>query len=231
MLCISRDQELGLSRKSTFEDSAIIIVGGDDGEPFCRVHKPGKRANGAHASPGRSVAKAELLPQDPFELRKNKRGDEESHLPSANPIKNLVRLAPGKGKCGDQNVGVQDDSHRLSGLFANRMDESIHILFRPDPEGLGLEGSFPLEFSPAPFIEVNAQGLPNQLAFGPVFFFRRPLGLSDKRGGKRDCPRPGCAHRVILNLFRGVLLSKIDADRWYVNGEGVPISSAPGGTP
>lgn len=75
-----------------------------------------------------------------------------------------------------------------AGLFANRVDESIYILFRPDPEGLGLQGGLALEFPPALLLKVKTQGLSHQLTLGSVFLLRRALRLSDQRGGKRDRP-------------------------------------------
>lgn len=45
--------------------------------------------------------------------------EEQLHLPSPNVIKNLIRLATRENKSGDQNVGVQDDRHRISGLFSS----------------------------------------------------------------------------------------------------------------
>jgi hypothetical protein len=64
------------------------------------------------------------------------------------------------------------------------VDESIHILLRPDPEGLSLQGRLSLELSPPLLFEVEAQGLPNQLALGSVFFFGAALSLFDKLGGQ-----------------------------------------------
>lgn len=63
------------------------------------------------------------------------------------------------------------------------MDESIHILLRPNPERLSVQGSLPLELPPPLFFKVETQGLPDQLALGSVFFLRSPLSLSDKLGG------------------------------------------------
>jgi len=54
------------------------------------------------------------------------------------------------------------------------MDQPVNILLRPNPEGLGLQGGLPLELPPSFFVEVQAQGLPDQLTLGPVFSVDAP---------------------------------------------------------
>jgi hypothetical protein len=76
------------------------------------------------------------------------------------------------------------------------MDESIDILFCPDPECLRLQGSLLLECPPPSFRDVQAQGLPDQLTLGSVFFPGRTLGLCNKLGGERNGPSLGGPHDV-----------------------------------
>jgi hypothetical protein len=200
MLSVSGDEEFGLSRKGAFKDAIVIIHGCDDRDPLCGLNELCHGADGTDPSIGLPFGEAELLAQKTVELGQNRRGDEKLDLCSADAIKELVRLAAGKGKSGDQNVGVQDDPHRGGGLLAERMDESVDILFRPDPNGPGLQGSFLLEFPPPVFLKVHTQGLPDQLALGSVLFLGRTLRLSDKLGGKRDGPGFGGTHRVSSDI-------------------------------
>lgn len=194
MRFVSSDQKLGFGCDSAFEDAVVVILGGDDGDPLRRVHKMGDGSDGVDPRVRLLFGKAKLIPQNTVELGQDKRGDEQVDLPPADARKDLVGLASREGEGGDQDIGVQDDSHGAGGSSADRMDESIHILFRPDPEGLSLQGCLPLEFPPPLFIEVHAQGLPDQLALRSVFFPGPALGLLDKLGGERDRPRLGRSH-------------------------------------
>jgi hypothetical protein len=108
----------------------------------------------------------------------------------------LSRLAPREGQGGDQDIGVKDDPHGMEGLFADRMDELIHIFFRPDPERLSLQGCLSLKFSPLLALKIQAQGLPDQFALGSVFLLGCSLGLSEELRRKRNSPRLGGTHRA-----------------------------------
>jgi hypothetical protein len=105
MRFVSSDEELGLSGEGTFEDAVVIIRGGDNGDPFCGLNKMGNGADGPDPSVGFLFAKAELFLQNTVELGQDKGGEEKVDLPSADARKELVRLAPWKGKGGDQHVG------------------------------------------------------------------------------------------------------------------------------
>lgn len=114
MRFVSRHEDIGSSSESAFEDPVVIIVGCDDVDLLRGLNHTSKGADSPDSSVGLPFAEAELLPQNPVELRKNERGEEQLHLPSPNVIKNLVRLATRENKSGDQNVGVQDDPHRIA---------------------------------------------------------------------------------------------------------------------
>jgi hypothetical protein len=114
----------------------------------------------------------ELLPWHTGQLGQDKRGEEEIDLAAPDGRKKLVRLAPWKGEGGDQHVCIEHDPHEA--LFPDLMDQPVNILLRPNPEGLGLQGGLPLELPPSFFVEVQAQGLPDQLTLGPVFSVDAP---------------------------------------------------------
>jgi len=109
MLFVSSDEELRLSRKSTFENSVVIILSADDANPFCGLNEMGNCADCSDPSVGLLFAEAELVLQNTVQFGKDKRGNEEIHLSSADAIKDLVGLAARKGKGGNQYVGVKDD--------------------------------------------------------------------------------------------------------------------------
>jgi hypothetical protein len=71
----------------------------------------------------------------------------------------LVGFTAWESKGGDQDVGIQDDPHEA--LFASLMDEPIYIILCLDTKGLGADIGMALEFPPASFLEVKAQGLSN----------------------------------------------------------------------
>lgn len=151
---------------------------------LCGVNKMGNGADGPDPRVGLLFAKAELLPQDTVQLGQDKRRGEQVELPSADAGQDLIRLTPWKGEGRDQDVGVEDDPHEKGGLFTDRMDESIHILLRPNAESLSVQGRLSLELSPPLLFEVEAQGFPDQLTLGSGFFLGAPLSLSDKLGGQ-----------------------------------------------
>jgi hypothetical protein len=108
--------------------------------------------------------------------------DEEVGLSREGTFEDAVVIILG-GDNGDPLCGL-DDPHERGGLFTDRMDESIHIFLRPNPERLSLQSCLPLKLPPPLFLEVQAQGLPHQLTLGSVFFLGCTLSLSDKLGGK-----------------------------------------------
>lgn len=191
---VSSDEELGVSRDGTFENAVVVFFGGDNGDPLGRLNQMGHGANGPDPSIRLLFAEVELLPQHTAQLGQDKRGEKKIDLTSPDGRKESIRLAPWKGKGGEQYIRIEDDPH--AALFPDLMDQPVDIFLRPNPEGLSLQGGLPLEFPPSLLVEVQAQGLPDQLAFGPIFFLGSPLGLADKVGGEGDGPCLGGSHTV-----------------------------------
>ena len=101
MRFVSRHEDIGSSSESAFEDPVVIIVGRDNVDPLRGLNHTSNGADSPDSSVGVLFAEAELLPQNPVELRKNERGEEQLHLPPPNTKKNLIRLATRENKSGD----------------------------------------------------------------------------------------------------------------------------------
>jgi len=165
-----------------------------EGDPLRWLDQMGHGAHSLDQNGGLLLVEAELLPQNAVELGQDERRDEKVDLPSADTRKDLIRLAPREDKGGDQHACVEDDAH--VDLFSDLMDDSVHIFFGPNPEGLSLQGCLALKLPPTSFLEVEAQGLPDQLTLGSVFFPGGTLSLSEKLWRKGDGPRLGGPHNV-----------------------------------
>jgi hypothetical protein len=160
MLFITSDQELSLSRSNTLQDAIIIIVGCHNGNPLCGCDQMGNGTDRIDPTIRLLLRKTEFLSQNTVELGQDERGDEKLGFPSADAIKDLIRLAPREGQGGDHDIGVKDDPHGMEGLCADRVHDSIDILLRSDSERLCLEGGLSLKFPPALVLKVQAQGFP-----------------------------------------------------------------------
>jgi hypothetical protein len=128
---VSGDEELGLSREGTFKDAVVVILGGDNGDPLGRVDQMGHGADSPDPSVGLLLAEVELLPQNTGQLGQDKRGEKKIDLAAPDARKELIRLAPWKGKGGDQHIRIEDDPHEA--LFPDLMDQPVNILLRPNP--------------------------------------------------------------------------------------------------
>lgn len=75
MFFITSDQELGLSRSSTFQDTVIIIVGCHDSNPLDRCNHVGNRPDRIDPNIRLFVGEAEFLLQNAVKLGQDERGD------------------------------------------------------------------------------------------------------------------------------------------------------------
>jgi len=189
---VSGDKELSASSNRAFQNAVVIVVSGDNSNPLGWMDQMGHSADRPETLSDILSTKAKLVPQDPLKFQDYRRRQVQIHFPPARASQDLVGLASRKGQCRDQDIGVEDDPHEA--LLADLMNESIHVLLGSDAENLSPEGSLALKFSPLPLLEIEAQGLSDELTPRAALRLGRPFGLSDEFGRKRDGPRPGDPH-------------------------------------
>lgn len=117
MLFISRHQEVGLSRNGALQDPIVIFLGCNHRYLFVWCDQPGHHPNGVDRIIGFSLRETEFVSQNPAELGKDERGENQLDFSLSYTIKNLVWLAAWENKGGDQDIGVQNDFHRRAGYF------------------------------------------------------------------------------------------------------------------
>ncbi len=159
VLLVSSNEKVGLSGESAFENPVVFLLGCDDLDALSGSDEARHGTDGTDSIFSIFLSEVELLPEDTIQFGKNEWGDEKLYFPSTDTLEDLVWLATRKGKGRDQDVGVEDNPHGVGGSLANCVNEPVNILLRLNSKGLRLHGRLPLEFPPAPLLNVHTQGL------------------------------------------------------------------------
>ncbi len=151
---VSSHKELSVSGECTLENTIVVILGGNEAYALRGRHDMREGPNCRCPSERLPLAKTELFPENMLELRKDESGDEKFELSPTHESEDLIRLATGKDKGRDQHIRIQDDPHGKASLLADRVDQLIDILFRPNPKSFGLPRSGLLKSAPASLHDV-----------------------------------------------------------------------------